>query len=181
MNRTRAVQMLVLTLIFPAGCARADIGARDGTLLGFMVVLLIASTLAPLVFSFVVVPLFGLAAITMRGTRPSLFTYPVLALLVAVQAYFWGGWAAYCSWLAGGYAASPRAWAGWIYYLLAFFGCTGPIGYLTATEQRAAQSEGEVTNIAAGSFRYSVIVVVAYVVFSIWPGIAVPLYGWLLK
>jgi len=170
-----------LSALLLVGCSRADIAAREGTLLGFVVVLFIADMVAPIVFSFVVVPLAGLGAITVRGGKPTLFTYPVLALAFVAQAYFWGLWGGACSWLAAGYAASPHAWPAWVYYAFAFGACTGPIGFLLAKERAAAQSVGEVTAIEKGSVLYSLIAILAYVGFSIWPVAAAPLYGWVLK
>jgi hypothetical protein len=63
-----------LCMLLLARCSRADIAAREGTLFGFIVVLFIADMAAPIVFSFVVVPLAGLMAITVRKGKPTLFS-----------------------------------------------------------------------------------------------------------
>jgi hypothetical protein len=130
------------------------------------------------VFSFVVVPLAGLMAITVRKGKPTLFTYPVMGLVLLAQAYFWGFWGALCATLAA--AASPHAWSAWVYYVLAFGACVGPIGFLLGKERGTAQSAGEVTAIEKGSVLYSLIAILTYVAFSIWPSATAPLYGWVI-
>ena len=69
---------------------------------GFFFRLLGGSFLAPILFSFMLAPLYGLVALTARngGAKPSPASYLMLGLVFVGQLYFWAGWAAYCAALA---------------------------------------------------------------------------------
>ncbi|MGH2524665.1 MAG: hypothetical protein ACRDH2_19330 [Anaerolineales bacterium] len=76
---------------------------------GFFFRLLVGSVLAPIAFGFMLMPIIGLMALTVRGSRPKLspVAYLVFALALLAQLYFWGMWAAYCAALAIVGASNP--------------------------------------------------------------------------
>lgn len=147
---------------------------------GFVLRLLVGSFLAPILFSFLLVPLLGLLALTVRRGKPklSLIGYPVLAMLVLAQVYFWGMWAAYCAFLAMVRASNPDVTHRWLYFVVAFLFVTAPVGYLSSQEQVAATSAQEVRGIRQGSKLYSGFAVVAFLAFSLWPSLMLIPYGW---
>jgi len=148
---------------------------------GFLLRLLIGDFLVPIVFSFMIVPLLGLLALTNRG-KPnlSLLGYPVLALLLLAQLYFWGMWAAYCAALAVVRASHPDVTHSWLYYVVAFLCVTAPIGYLSSQEQASGTSAQEARGIQRGSTLYGAFAIVAFLAFSLWPGLMATPYSWFI-
>ena len=153
------------------------------TFWGFVFRLAVGSVAAPIVFSFMVVPLFGLLALTVRRSDSKLtpLAYPVLALLFISQLYLWGMWASYCAGLAVVRASDPEVTHTWLYYLVAFMFVTAPLAYLASKEQAAATSVGEVQKIQRGSILYKGAAIAAFVMFSLWPALMTVPYGWFLE
>ncbi len=147
---------------------------------GFVLRLLVGAFLAPIVFSFMVVPLLGLLSLTVRkdASKLSPIGYPIFALLFLAQFYFWGMWAAYCAALA--VFRAPDVTHAWLYYIVAFLFVTAPVGYLTSKELASAGSVREVRGIQGGATLYSGFAIVAFVAFSVWPGLMVFPYGWFI-
>lgn len=149
---------------------------------GFVLRLVVGALVAPIVFSFMLMPLFGLLALTVRrdNSKPTPLGYPVLALLLAFQLYFWGMWASYCAGLAVFRSSHPDVTHAWVYYLVAFLFVTAPLGYLASKEQASAGSLREVRSIRGGSILYKGVAIAAFVVFAAWPGLMTVPYGWFL-
>jgi hypothetical protein len=150
----------------------------------FVIRLLVGAFVAPIAFSFMLVPLASLLGLTMRGAgaQPSpIRTYPIFALLFLVQMYFWGLWAAYCSSLAVT-RATFDAGAGfhWLYYVVAFLFVMAPLGYLTSMERRSASSSGDAHHVQWGAGLYSGLTIIAFVAFAVSPRLMnlIPAYGW---
>lgn len=147
---------------------------------GFVLRLLVGAFLAPIVLGFVLMPFLGLLALTVRrgNSKLSPLGYPVLALGALAQFYFWGMWAAYCAFLALVRASHPDVTHAWLYYVVAFLFVTTPVGYLMSKELASAGSYREVRGIQSGSVLYSGFAIVAFVAFSVWPGLVAVPYGW---
>jgi hypothetical protein len=145
-----------------------------GSFWGLFIRLIIGSVLAPIIFSFVIVPLFGLLYLTMKEnrTRMSIASYPVIGILFIVQLYFWGLWAAFCSSEVVVYTSPSDVSVKWFYYLLGFIFCSSPIVWLTNKEKQSAPSEAESSGVQKGASLYKYFALGAYVVFSLWPQLA---------
>ena len=144
--------------------------------------LLVGSVVAPFAFAFVLMLFMGLMAVAVRGGGPRLspFAYPVFALAVLAQLYFWGMWAAYCAALALVRASHPDVTHTWLYYVVAFLFVTAPIGYLASKEQASATSAQEGRRIQRGSTLYSTFAILAFLAFVFWPALMTKPYGWFI-
>lgn len=141
----------------------------------FFLTSLLASVVFPFVYSFLILPVVGVAIATLvlKGEE-GLNQRPPVALLVVgfvVVAYVLCGWAAFVSGLARYFAANPAVIHAWLYYLTGFFFCMSPLGYMASKERDA---ESLLTCLHTG------VVAIAFVTFSIWPVLARWLYGWFL-
>ena len=148
---------------------------------GFVFRLFVGAFVAPIAFSFMLIPLASLLALTMRGAvaKPSpIRTYPIFALLFLAQMYFWGLWAAYCAYLATTCAADANVGHRWLYYVVAFLFVTAPLGYLSGMERSSAGSAAEDRAVQKGSGLYAGLTIIAFLVFAISPPLVVPAYGW---
>jgi hypothetical protein len=154
-----------------------------GSFWGFFFRLLVGSIILPVVFSFLVAPLFGLLYLTMKKeeTKMTVLSYPVLGLLFVAQLYFWGLWAAYCSSLVAIYSSSSEVTSKCFYLLIGFGFCASPIGWLAYKEQTTAESSTERKGIQKGASMYGLLAIVAYIVFSIWPRLMYLPYSWFLN
>jgi hypothetical protein len=147
---------------------------------GFVFRLLVGAVLAPIAFAFMLMPFIGLMALTARGGRSKLspVAYPVLALALLAQLYFWGMWAAYCAALALVRASHEVVTHTWLYYIVGFLFVTAPIGYLASKEQASAASAAEGGGIQRGSTLYSAFAILAFLAFVVWPPLMTTPYGW---
>ena len=93
---------------------------------------------------------------------------PFIFIANVGQAYFWILWAAYCAFTILFYKDSPSVFHNWLYYVTGFFTVTGPIGWLSHKEKQTATSKDELQKIQGGTFYYSLIAIVAFIVFCIW-------------
>jgi hypothetical protein len=148
-------------------------------MLQFLIRLLISSLLVPIVFAFVVVPFVSLLALVIRRSRsPIRAGHPYVIMLVALQAYFWGFWGAYCSSVALAsivMSEGPR----WLYYVLALGFCLAPLGWMASKESDT--DPGQRRDIQRGAVRYSLAAVAAFLLQALWPRALTPLYGWALN
>jgi hypothetical protein len=149
---------------------------------GFFFRLLVGSVLAPIAFAFMLMPFIGLMAVTVRGGKPKLspFAYPVFALALLAQLYFWGMWAAYCAALAIVRASHPDVAHTWLYYVVTFLFVAAPIGYLASKEQPSAALAQEGRGIQRGSTLYSTFAILAFLAFVFWPALMTKPYGWFI-
>jgi hypothetical protein len=147
----------------------------------FIVWLLIISFIFPFIFSLLSIPLIGLMALlfavkeTEQGKQRkplSFLSYPVMALIFLANVYILSGWSAYVASRALVYSSAPEVTHKWIYYLVGFVLCHGPLGYMASKEGR----EG-----ASGSCLHTGIAMVMYIIFSIWPRAMIWPYGWFLR
>ena len=164
----------------------------------FFLASLLASFIFPTAFLFLMLPAVGIviAAVAVKGETAVQEKPPTLLLFsaFAMSAYVLWGWAAFMSRLAGYYAANPEATHGWLYYVLGFFFCMSPLAYMAILMVPASEyydgfffcmsplaymaSKERDDESLAGC--HTVLVAIAFVVFSVWPVSAHWLYGWLL-
>ena len=147
---------------------------------GLILKLLIGSVVAPVVFSFILMPFFGLTYLITKKNK-KILNYLASGLLFIVQAYYWGMWAAYCSNLALSYSEQPEINYKWVCYIVGLLFCLAPISWLTYKEKSSAESTDRQNKIQKGANLYSVITLLAFVVFSIWPQFMNLLYGWFTR
>ena len=96
----------------------------------------------------------------------------------AAQAYFWAGWAASCASAAASWSVgSPVPW---LYHVVAFTTSYAPIGWFPHKEMAMTRSAHEQRGIQRGTVLYGIITMVAYIVFTINPGLRRAIFGWLV-
>lgn len=148
----------------------------------FFIGLFIASIIAPLVFALLVMPLLGAAMLIFRKqvpegsedapVRTSPIAYPFIGLIFLGYVYVFCGWAAYVAVRTTFYASHPDVSNPWLYYVVGFALCHGPLGYM-AVKEGAQGSKASCLHI--------LIAMVAYVVFCLWPPLMLGPYGWFLR
>jgi len=99
----------------------------------------------------------------------------VYLLLVLLQLYLTLGWSAYCSETARIFSQHIAVVYPWIYFILAFIFCYFALGAAVSPELMA--NEGKSSPGIAFNF---VILIIGFVVFSIFPKLMRIFYGWLL-
>ncbi len=97
-------------------------------------------------------------------------SYLVIPPAIGLNVYILGGWAAVCA--SRIVIFKDYATHTWFYYVVGFFLCHGPLGYMAAKEG----PEGQTT----ASCLYIAFTLVAFIVFCIWPRLTVWPYGWFL-
>ena len=147
----------------------------------YFLIFVAAQFVCLILFSFVVVATLAPLAISVKSQSVArILAMPVMIASGLAQVYFWGFWVAFCSGFATKYATMPTVSYRWLYYVTAFFFCTGPLGYLSHKESQTAQSSLEQRGIARGTLLYSLVAIAAFFVFRVWPGLVEWPYGWAL-
>ncbi len=135
---------------------------------------IISDFISILFFSFFVFALLlplapiGLLAEKINNGLLTVISIPFMIIAGVGQAYFWTLWAAYCAFTIQFYMDSPTVSHNWLYYITGFFTVIAPIGWLSSAEKQSATSYDEQKKIQGGTFYYSLIAVVAFIVFCIW-------------
>lgn len=135
---------------------------------------IISDFISIFIFSwFVIALMLPLAPIGLLGDKlnsgfATVISIPLIVIAGIGQAYFWILWASYCTQTVQIFIASPTVTHSWIYYVTGFFSVTGPIGYLSSKESQAASSYEEQKRVKTGTVYYSLIAVVAFMVFCVW-------------
>lgn len=144
----------------------------------FAGLLLVASCLFPIIYSIFSLPLLAVAAggVKLYGEngepRPWIFravAWLLFAILGIGTIYIFGGWAAYVAFRTSITTLKPQVIHDWLYYLTGFTFCHAPLGYMASKDPDGKNS----------CFMVAV-AMAAYVVFCIWPGLAMAPYGWFL-
>jgi hypothetical protein len=138
-------------------------------LLKFFLLLLFQGLVFKWIYPLLIGPLMGLVMLAFRKDPGKLnaWAYLVMAIVFAGNAYVLWGWAAYIAHLSHSWSAAPEVTQHWLYFVIGFFGCVGPLASMAAGE----------TNI--GSAIHFCLTSIAFIVFCIWPVAATTLYGWL--
>lgn len=148
--------------------------------LKFALMLGIASFMFPMIYAFCMLPLFGLAAggVKLHGVdgehRPWILraiAYVLFAILAVGTIYIFCGWSAYVAFRTVITTLNPKVSHDWIYFLTGFTLCHGPLGYMASKDRDGKNS---------GCF-VIMLTMAAYVVFCLWPGLAMLPYGWFLS
>jgi len=147
----------------------------------FFIGLLIVSIFFPFVYSWLSIPLLGLMALLVgvrekreggkRGGLLSFISYPLMGVIFLANLYILLGWVAYVASRALVYSSAPEVSHKWIYYVVGFFLCHGPLGFMASKEGPEASSQ---------SCLFIMIAMIMYILFSIWPTLMFWLYGWFL-
>jgi hypothetical protein len=135
----------------------------------FILLLLVLGFVFKWIYPLLIAPLMGLVMLPFRKNpeKPSAWAWLVMAIVFAGNAYVLWGWAAYIAHLSHSWSAAPEVTQHWLYFVIGFFGCVGPLASMGAGE----------TNI--GTAIHFNLTSIAFIVFCIWPIAATTLYGWL--
>ena len=134
----------------------------------FSIPLFIESIIFTLIFSLATFPLM-LLTIGLYEMRPGL-SYLAIPPAIALNIYILGGWAAVCA--SRTVIFKEYATHVWLYYVVGFLLCEGPLGYMAAKQGPGGQ--------APATCLYTIFTLVAFIAFCIWPSLTVWPYGWFL-
>jgi len=95
-----------------------------------------------------------------------------MGIIFLVSVYILSGWSAYVASRALVYSSSPGVTHKWVYYVVGFFLCHGPLGFMASKEGPEAGPQ---------SCLFITIAMVMYILFSIWPTLMFWPYGWFLR
>lgn len=147
----------------------------------YNLLLLAASFPALFIFSIGVMGLISPLSLFSKSERlPKAISLSILGLAGLYQIYFWGLWSAFIVALTYKYTISPEVTWDWMYFVSGFTWCTALIGWLSHKERQSSESLKEDRGIVQGTFMYSTVALVAYVVFAIWPHLMLAPFGWAL-
>ena len=138
----------------------------------FVLLLLFLGFVFKWIYPFVVMPFTLLLMLAFRKNpenpgKLNVWAWLVMAIVFAGNAYLLWGWAAYIAHLSHSWSAAPEVTQHWLYFVVGFFGCVGPLSSMAAGE----------TNV--GTTIHFFLTSIAFIVFCIWPIAATTLYGWL--
>jgi len=134
----------------------------------FSIPLFIEGFIFTLVFSLATFPLM-LLTIGLYEIRRGL-SYLVIPPAIALNVYILGGWAAICA--TRTVIFKDYATHVWLYYVVGFLLCHGPLGYMAAKEGPEGQTPA--------TCLYTILTLVAFIAFCIWPRLTAWPYGWFL-
>jgi hypothetical protein len=147
----------------------------------FNVILLFAGFLAVLIFSVgLMVCLAPMAPFAKSENPPKAFVFPLIGIAGIYQVYFWGFWSAFCVAMTIRFTQKPEVTWDWLYWITGFMECTSLIGWLAHKERQGSRSLAEVGGIQRGTTLYSLIAIVAFLVFAFAPSLMLRPYGWAL-
>ena len=147
----------------------------------YNLILLAASLPALFIFSIGVMGLISPLSLFSKSERlPKGISLPILGLAGLYQIYFWGLWSAFIVALTYKYTIRPEVTWDWMYFVSGFMWCAALIGWLSHKERLSSESLKEDRGIVHGTFMYSTVALVAYVVFAIWPHLMLAPFGWAL-
>ena len=148
----------------------------------YNLLLLAASFPALIVFS---VGVMGLLSPLSTFSRSERFPKAILLLFTGLaglyQIYFWGLWSAFVVALTYKYTLRQEVTWDWIYFVCGFMWCTALIGWLSYKERQSSESLKETRGILSGTYMYSSVAALAYIVFAIWPNLMLVPFGWALE
>lgn len=147
----------------------------------FNVLLLAAGFAAVIVFSIGNVACIAPVALFRNSKEPpKAAVYPIFAVAAGFQVYFWGFWAAFCVAITTRFTHKPEVTWDWRYWVAGFSWCTSLIGWLAHKEQMTSESGAEARSTARGTTLYSLVAIVAFLLFSFAPSLMSAVYGWAL-
>lgn len=148
----------------------------------FNIVLLFVGFLAVLIFSIGLMACFAPMALFAKAkSPPKLVMLPLLGIAGIYQIYFWGFWSAFCVAMTIKFTHKPEVTWNWLYWIAGFIWCTSLIGWLAHKEKQSSRSLEEAREIQKGTTLYSLIAIVAFLVFAFFPSLMLTPYGWALK
>jgi hypothetical protein len=147
----------------------------------FSLGLFLISLIFPFIYSLLSIPEIGLMGLlfavqdrddgTARKTPVYFISYPIMAIMFLLNVYILCGWSAYVALRALVYSSAPAVTHRWLYFVVGFILCHGPLGFMASKEGPESSS---------GSCLHICIAMAAYVLFCIWPKVMVWPYGWFL-
>ena len=148
----------------------------------FNVILLVAGFVAVFIFSLgLMLCLAPMALFAKWENPPKAVTLPLIGIGGIYQIYFWGFWSAFCVAMTIRFTQKPEVTWDWLYWITGFMDCTSLIGWLAHKERQSSQSLAEARGIEKGTMLYSLVAIVAFLVFSFAPSLILVPYGWALK
>lgn len=137
-----------------------------------------------ILITFILSPLFGICLLVLMGKESknkkvekviSIIFYPTVTIIFLLQAYILSGWSAYMSARADIYTQIPFTENDWLYYVFGFIFCAAPLVH-TCNMESHSSSEFE----PIGTYVLTLIALIMYVVFAIWPNLIMLPYNWVL-
>ena len=178
------LRLLIYSLV---GALPLIIVSRD-----FFLEIAINSFLTLFFFYFVIRPLVALPVVLFAERETPIvrtLIFPIVLFVFIVPSYFWGLWTAFCCSLTTIYGYSPDGTFKWFYYLIGFYTCGLPLGFISFEMRRLSHlpvDEVPLIDRGVGAFVAFVslpflTVIITYIVFSIWPSLMSWPYGWFIN
>lgn len=144
-------------------------------------VLLISGLLSLLFFSFGVMTFLSHIGLLAKSDNPSkILILPLRGIAGMAQIFFWGLWSAVWVVITIKYTQRSGATWPWLYWVSGFIWCCAPMGWLAYKERPRSQAPIHVPKTRKGSTAYSLIAIVAFIVFAFSPTLIAPPFGWIL-
>ncbi len=129
---------------------------------------------------YILLPIYGVFILLLMGRESvdkkikkiaSIIFYPAIAIILLIQVYILLGWAAYMSTRSYIYTQLPQVENEWLYYLLGLVFCAVPLVHISLEESKNSFA----------TYILSLITIIMYVIFSIWPNLVTDPYNWVLR
>ena len=119
-----------------------------------------------------------LAVFSKSERSPKAIVLPLTGIAALYQFYFWALWSAFCVALSYKYTLRPEVTWDWIYFVSGFMWCLTLIGWLRHKERSLESHAGTLKQ--AGTLFYTIVAIVGFLVFAIWPSLMIVPFGWVL-
>lgn len=117
-----------------------------------------------------------------KSDHPSkVLIFPLRGIAGIAQIFFWGLWSAVCVVITLKYTQQSGVTWPWLYWVSGFIWCSSPMSWLAYKERSKGQAINNVQKTRKGSTTYSLIAIVAFIVFAFSPTLIAPPFGWILK
>ncbi len=147
----------------------------------FNLLLMIAAFVATFAFSAGIYVLMHISNSVDKNKKPSkIILYPLTALSVGYQVYFWGMWSAFSVAITLKYIQKPEVSWSWLYWVIGLMWSQSLISWFSQKEQQSIKTAEELTWFRRGVIFYSIIAISSYIIFALRPGYASFVYGWVL-
>jgi hypothetical protein len=145
----------------------------------FFIPLFFVSFIFPYVYAILSAPNFGIDVLvgilgqadknTIKRKIFYFLSYPLIAIGLLANVYILLGWSASVATWSSIFAFQAKH--KWLYYVVGFIQCHGPLGYMGMKSGSEDLSK---------SFFYVLLAMTAFIVFCIWPRLMFYPYGWFL-
>lgn len=138
----------------------------------FNVIIIFAGFIAILIFSIgFMACLAPMALFAKSENTPKTIVFLFAGIAGIYQVFFWGFWSAFCVAVTITFTHKPEVTWDWLYWITGFSYSVSLIGWLAHKERQGSQSLKEVRGIKKGTTFYSLIAIIAFLIFAFAPSV----------